>query len=79
MIPIKKKWLETKIALSQTIQNILDLNHKKKYLSFLKKKKAEVVVDKEAALEEELRVLNKIAAQQATMLKKYEAVLEHAE
>lgn len=79
MIPIKKKWLETKIALSQTIQNILDLNHKKKYLSFLKKKKAEVVVDKEAALEEELRVLNKIAAQQAKMLKKYEAVLEHVE
>ncbi len=79
MIPIKKKWLETKIALSQTIQNILDLNHKKKYLSFLKKRKAEDAIEKEKALEEELRVLNKIAAQQAKMLKKYEAVLAHVE
>lgn len=79
MIPIKKKWLETKIALSQTIQNILDLNHKKKYLSFLEKKKEEVVIEREDALNEELRVLNKIAAQQAKMLKKYEAVLSEVE
>lgn len=79
MIPIKKKWLETKIALSDTIQNILDLNRKKKYLSFLKKKKVDITVPKKDRFDEELKVLNKIAAQQAQMLRKYEAVLADAE
>ncbi len=79
MIPIKKKWLETKIALSNTIQSILELNHKRKYLSFLKKKKKELVVAKEELIEEELKVLNKLAAQQAKMLKKYENVLAEVE
>ena len=80
MIPIKKKWLETKIALGNTIQNILDLNRKRKSLSFLKRKKIkEVGIEKEEALKEELKVLNKLAAQQAKMLKKYESVLAEVE
>ncbi len=67
---LKRRWLKTKIALSQTIQRILDINRRRKVLS-----KAENVENFEQQLQEELRVLNRIADQQARMLRKYEADL----
>ena len=67
---LKRRWLKTKIALSQTIQRILDINRRRKVLSH-----AENTENFEQQLQEELRVLNRIADQQARMLRKYEADL----
>lgn len=68
---LKRKWLKTKIALSQTIHHILDINRHRKKL-------ASAAINTEAAeqrLSEELKMLNKIADQQARLLERYEMAL----
>lgn len=67
---IKRRLVKARIALHQTIQKILDINRKKKELPHQKD-----VETKDAALNVELKVLNKIAEQQAMMVKKYEKSL----
>ena len=67
---IKRRLVKARIALHQTIQKILDINRKKKELPY-----HEDVETKDAALNVELKVLNKIAEQQAMMVKKYEKSL----
>ena len=67
---LKRKLLRAKIALNQTIQNILEINRTRKKLPYL-----DNYLKKEAALEEELKVLNKIAAQKAKLIRKYESSL----
>ncbi len=67
MLSIKKKLLRTKYALSQTVQKILEINRKRKNLSFFKNSKK-----KEETLEQDLFLLNKIAERQARLVRKYE-------
>ena len=68
---IKRKLVKARIALNQTVQKILDINRKRKNLTFLENANIQ-----RQHLETELRVLNKIAEQQVGMIKKYESVLE---
>ncbi|MCB0651574.1 MAG: hypothetical protein KDC85_09900 [Saprospiraceae bacterium] len=70
MQPIKKKFLRTKYALSQTVHKILEINKKRKNLSFFKNSKK-----KEEILEQDLVLLNKIAEKQANLLRKYEQII----
>ena len=65
------KYLKTKIALSQTIQQLLDINRKRKFFR--------EDPQKESELNEELRVLNATAEMQARSLKSYEESLEKLE
>ena len=65
--PIKRKLLKAKISLSQTIQKILEINRKRKVLSDLENPR-----HLEADLNQELRVLNKLAEHQAHLVKRYE-------
>ena len=55
------------MALSQTIDHILDINRRRKALSA-----APDYAKSQEAIEEELKVLNRIADQQARLLRKYE-------
>ena len=68
---LKYKYLKTKIALSQTIQQLLDINRKRKFFR--------EDPQKELELNEELRVLNATAEMQARSLKSYEESLEKLE
>ena len=68
---LKYKYLKTKIALSQTIQQLLDINRKRKFFR--------EDPQKESELNEELRVLNATAEMQARSLKSYEESLEKLE
>lgn len=68
---IKRKLLKARINLNHTIQKILDINRNRKKLPF--SKNADL---RKKNLELELKVLNKIAEQQATLIKKYESALE---
>ncbi len=68
---LKRKLLRAKIALNQTLHNILQINRTRKKLPYF-----DNYLKKEAALEEELKVLNKIAAQKAKLIRKYEDSLE---
>lgn len=63
---LKRKWLKTKISLHQTVQKILDINRRRKELS------SQQVRDHEEKLQEELKVLNRLADTQARLLRKYE-------
>ena len=58
------------MILNQTVQRILDINHTRKRLPYLEDKHK-----KEEALVEELKVLNKIADQQARLIRHYEDTL----
>lgn len=64
---LKQRLLRTRIALKQTLNRILDINRKRKALS-------ELVEFKEhsAKLEDELKVLNHLASNQANLVRKYE-------
>lgn len=64
---IKRKLLRARISLNQTVHKILDINRRKKELRY-----ANNTQQKERALKEELRVLNKIAEQQARLIRHYE-------
>ena len=68
---LKYKYLKTKIALSQTIQQLLDINRKRKFFR--------EDPQKEMELNEELRILNATAEIQARSLKSYEESLEKLE
>ena len=68
---LKYKYLKTKIALSQTIQQVLDINRKRKFFR--------EDPQKEMELNEELRILNATAEIQARSLKSYEESLEKLE
>lgn len=67
---LKRRWLRTKIALNQTVQKILDINKRRKMLTVVENAWAY-----EEQLQEELRVLNRTADQQARMLRRYELEL----
>ncbi len=64
---LKRRWLRTKMALSQTVEKILSINRRRKWLS----SSAGFANDMEE-IDQELKVLNKIADHQARLLKKYE-------
>ncbi len=67
---IKRRLIKAKMSLSNTIQKILVINQKKKHLPFVEEphKKREL-------LEDELKVLNKLAEYQANLIKGYEKAL----
>lgn len=64
---IKYRYLKTKMALSQTVQAILDINRKRRFFQDDQKGKKE--------LDEELKVLNAVAENHARVLKSYEMQL----
>ena len=64
---IKYRYLKTKMALSQTVQSILDINRKRRFVQEGSTGKA--------ALEEELKVLNAVAENHAMALRNYESQL----
>lgn len=68
---LKYKYLKTKIALSQTIQQLLEINRKRKFLREDPKR--------ETQLNEELKVLNATAEIQARTLKTYKESLQQSE
>ncbi len=67
---LKHKWLKTKIALNNTMQDILNLNRKRKLLQHIKNSRKA-----QEELESELRILNATADLQAQALRRYELVL----
>lgn len=67
---MKRKLVRARMILNQTVQRILDINHTRKRLPYLDN--AHV---KERALDEELKVLNKIADHQARLIRHYEDTL----
>ncbi|HMN91537.1 MAG TPA: hypothetical protein PKD70_15840 [Saprospiraceae bacterium] len=67
---IKRRLLKAKIILNQTIHKILEINRKKKTLPYRSNP-----VQEQQDISEELKVLNKIAEQQAKLIKHYEAAL----
>ena len=67
---LKQRLLRTRIALKQTLTRILDINKKRKALHDLVDFQEHT--DK---LEDELRVLNQLASNQANLVKKYEKKL----
>ena len=68
---LKYKYLKTKIALSQTIQQLLDINRKRRFFREDPKRETE--------LNEELKVLNATAEIQARTLKNYQESIQKLE
>ncbi|MBC6996779.1 hypothetical protein QWY85_20220 [Neolewinella lacunae] len=66
---IKYRYLKTKMALSQTVQAILDINRKRRFFRQDDGKQEE--------LNEELKVLNAVAENQARSLKSFELQLKN--
>ena len=64
-----RKLSRTRIALEKTIEKILDINRRRKSLDLIGRPV------NEAKLNEELRILNQIASQQAQLVRKYESDL----
>lgn len=71
MISIKKRFLNAKYALSQTLAKILDVNSQRKALSLL----GENTEMRLQALNEELSLLNILVENQANLVKRYELVI----
>ena len=67
---IKRKLVKAKITLNLTIQKILDINQSRKRFAYLQRR-----TEAEKNLSEELKLLNKIAAQQARLIQHYESTL----
>ncbi len=67
---MKRRLIRARIGLNQTIQKILDVNRNRKRLSYTENPDI-----REKSLNEELRVLNKVAKQQAMLVEHYESVL----
>lgn len=67
---LKRRLLRSRIALNNTIHTILNINKKRKNLQYTKDSRSE-----ESKLNEELKILNKLAAQQQTLVQKYEKEL----
>ena len=68
---LKYKYLKTKIALSQTVQQLLDINRKRR---FFREDPA-----RESELNEELKVLNATAEIQARTLRNYQQSIRELE
>lgn len=64
---IKHKWLKAKLALSQTMQRILAINRLRKILPTIPQS-----ADHQKELQDELRLLNKLAQRQALIVQRYE-------
>ena len=71
---IKRRLYRAKDLLHQTINKILEINVKRKRME-----EANQQEDNDDAYVEELRVLNKIAAQQAKLIKLYERELDNGQ
>ena len=71
---IKTKLVRAKVALNTTIEKILDINRKRKKLQLYDNLTVE-----EDELNQELKLLNKIADQQAKLIRKYETSLGREE
>jgi len=69
---LKRKLLRTRIKLNHTVDQILTINKNRKRLNYTPIPKAQ---QEEQVLDEELKVLNKLAEQQAKLVKHYEMVL----
>ena len=69
---IKRKMLRAKQALNHTIQKILDINRKKKQMIHL-----ENALHRQQDLNEELRMLNKMAEHHARIVQHYQNILNH--
>jgi len=67
---LKRRLLRARIRLNHTVDQILAINKNRKRLSQVGRSKAP-----EENLDEELKVLNKIAEQQAQLVKRYETAL----
>ncbi len=67
---MKRKLVKARMILNQTVQRMLDINHTRKRLPYLDNARV-----KERALDEELKVLNKIADHQARLIQHYENTL----
>lgn len=67
---IQRRLLKARISLNHTIQKILDVNRNRKKLEY--SRQAEI---REQNLNEELRVLNKMAEYQDRLIKHYERTL----
>ncbi len=65
--PLKSRLDRAKQALSHTIQKILDINRRRKGLS-----RPDDLPQQGEALKQELRLLNKMAEQQARVVQNYE-------
>jgi hypothetical protein len=70
---IKRRLIKARIALNHTIQKILDINRNRKRLTYSKK-----ADERESSFNEELRVLNKMAENQARLIRHYEQSLTAA-
>lgn len=68
---IKYRYLKTKMALNETIQAILDINKKRRFFDRDERRKK--------ALNEELKVLNAVAENQALSLRTYEHRMQKEE
>ncbi|NUQ23923.1 MAG: hypothetical protein HUU34_08215 [Saprospiraceae bacterium] len=64
---IKRKLLKAKATLSLTMSKILEVNKKRKFLPFFPNTE-----EKGEALQEELKVLNRLAEQQVVLIRRYE-------
>ncbi len=67
---LKRRLLKARITLSDTLQEILELNKKRKRLEDSMR-----TLHREDQMTEELKVLNKIAHQQALLIRYYESNL----
>jgi len=67
---VKRRLLRAKIMLRQTVQKILEINRIRKHLSFFSNAQ-----EKAITLQQDLKVLNKIAEQQAVLVRRYEETL----
>ena len=67
---IKRRLLKAKMTLNQTIQKILDINRNRKKLPYFEDANL-----RRKNLELELKILNKLAEQQVTLIKRYETAL----
>lgn len=64
---IKRRLIKARIALNHTIQKILDINRNRKRLTYSKQ-----AAKREEVFNEELRVLNRMAENQARLVRYYE-------
>ena len=67
---LKQRLLRTRIALKQTLTRILDINKKRKALNELVE-----LQEHSDKLEDELKVLNQLAFNQANLVRRYEKEL----
>ena len=68
---LKYKYLKTKVALSNTVQQLLDINRKRRFTVF--------DPGKQEKLQEEIKILNATAENQARMMRAYEVQIARQE